>query len=82
MATENYEDDKDMCLTKPTAFVKTVLAGVALSVALLGHAGVEPMMSATIAWDGSRFEYPACEVKVTAVKLVLNEGDVSPYHCH
>lgn len=48
----------------------------------MSHAGVEPIMSTNTAWDGSRFEYPDGEAKVTAIKLVLNEGDVSPYHCH
>jgi len=41
----------------------------------------KPVVHST-SWEGGSFHYPAGDAEVTIVKLVINEGDEPPFHCH
>ncbi len=43
----------------------------------------EELLSTTTSWDLSKFSYPKKgKAEVTAAKIILDEGNETPYHCH
>lgn len=44
------------------------------------HAG--ELLKTSASWDDGKIYYPKGEIEITSVKLKLEEGQVSKYHCH
>lgn len=44
------------------------------------HADV--LLKTTQTWEGAQLVYPEGQAEVTSIKLLLPQGQVSPFHCH
>ena len=42
----------------------------------------ELLMQSTTSWDGGAITYPEGEAEITAVRLVIQEGELPAFHCH
>ena len=40
------------------------------------------MLKTNTSWDGGDFHYPEGTPEVTSLLLILDEGQVTPWHCH
>lgn len=45
-------------------------------------AAVEQLLQTDKSWDGGSFSYPKGEPEVTSIKILLQEGEQTPFHCH
>ena len=45
-------------------------------------AAAEELLRTTRTWEGGEIKYPEGEAEVTSIRLKLNEGETTPFHCH
>lgn len=61
-------------------FVGAVVTTGALFLAAILQA--ETLLETTTTWEGHPIVYPEGQAKVTSVKLVIEAGETTPFHCH
>ena len=50
--------------------------------AIAAAAGTELLLKSGKSWDGGSFDYPAGEPEVSILRIRLEDGEETPFHCH
>ena len=65
--------------------MKKIVSGLGFLALLISSqvfAGSELLLKSDQAWDGGKFAYPKGKPEITSVKLSLEMGKDTPFHCH
>ncbi len=55
---------------------------IAISIIRIELIHAEELLKTSTSWDGGKIRYPEGKIEIISVKLKLEEGQVSKYHCH
>lgn len=61
-------------------FKKVLLSCLFILSAPLAKSG--ELLKTTTTWEGGDIQYPQGDAEVTSVKLKIEEGELTPFHCH
>ena len=53
-----------------------------LAMFVCGAANSEELLRTTQTWEGADIVYPVGNAEVTSIKLKIEEGKTTPFHCH
>lgn len=53
-----------------------------LSISIVGGVNAEELLRTTTTWEGAEIVYPKGKAEITSIKLKIDEGQTTPFHCH
>ncbi|TLU65322.1 cupin domain-containing protein [Thalassotalea litorea] len=60
----------------------SLLFAFTISWLVCGQAFAQQLLRTSTSWDGKGFSYPQGKAELTSVKLRLESGQQTPFHCH
>lgn len=63
-------------------FASSLTIVICLLTSVTAYGAIEKLLQTDKSWDGGDFSYPKGQAEITSIKILLKEGEQTPYHCH